>query len=92
MSHQQNSPELSPAVCDAAGRILASIRADLLELDASFGVDDDLFAAGLDSMSIMQVIILVEEQFAVKIPDAMIKRETFSSARRIALAVVAQRS
>jgi acyl carrier protein len=92
MSQQPNKPESSPAETEAAKRILASIRADLLELDDAFAVDDDLFAAGLDSMSIMQVILLVEEQFSVKIPDAMIKRETFSSARRIAAAVLAQRS
>jgi acyl carrier protein len=91
MSHQPNSSESTPVITEAAERILAGIGADLLELDPSFGLDADLFGAGLDSMAIMQVILMVEEQFSVKIPDSMIKRETFSSARRIAMAVIAQR-
>jgi acyl carrier protein len=87
MSIHPHSTEISKA----AEQILASIRSDLLELEPAFSVDDDLFSAGLDSMSIMQVILLVEENFAIKIPDALIKRETFSSARCIAEAVLSQR-
>jgi len=70
-----------------ATRLLDRIRVELLELDESFGVDSDLFAAGLDSMAIMQVILIVEEEFAAKLPDCLIKRTTFASVRQIAEAV-----
>ena len=81
--------EALPAkVQEVAERVLAGLRDDLLELEEGFGVEYDLFRAGLDSMSIMQVILLVEEKFSVKIPDGMVKRELFVSARRIAEMVV----
>ncbi|MFH0343153.1 MAG: acyl carrier protein [Chromatiales bacterium] len=35
-----------------ATRLLGRIRGELLETDESFGLDSDLFAAGLDSISI----------------------------------------
>lgn len=70
-----------------AERLLAQIRTDLIELEEGFGIDGDLFAAGLDSMSIMQLSLLLEEQFNTKLPDRLIRRETFSSARRIAAAI-----
>ncbi|MGH8520072.1 MAG: phosphopantetheine-binding protein [Gammaproteobacteria bacterium] len=70
-----------------ATRLLGRIRGDLLETGESFGLDSDLFAAGLDSMSIMQIILFIEEEFAVKLPDGAVTRATFSTARRIAEAI-----
>ena len=72
---------------ELAARLLAHIRADLIELEGEFGIDDDLFAAGLDSMAIMQLTLLLEEKFGTKLPDRLIKRETFGSARRLAAAI-----
>ncbi|MGH8626355.1 MAG: acyl carrier protein [Gammaproteobacteria bacterium] len=46
-----------------AARLLGHIRSDLLEIGESFSLDSDLFAAGLDSMSIMQLILFIEEEF-----------------------------
>ncbi|MBA3494226.1 MAG: acyl carrier protein [Gammaproteobacteria bacterium] len=70
-----------------ATRLLGHIRSDLLETDESFGLDSDLFAAGLDSMSIMQIILFIEEDLAVKLPDGMITRATFCTARQLAEAI-----
>ncbi len=70
-----------------ATRLLDHIRSDLLETDASFDLDSDLFAAGLDSMSIMQIILFIEEEFSVKLADGMITRATFCSARHLAEAI-----
>ncbi|MDQ3774588.1 MAG: phosphopantetheine-binding protein [Pseudomonadota bacterium] len=63
---------------------MGHIRSDLLETDESFGLDSDLFAAGLDSMSIMQIILFIEEEFAVKLPDGSITRAAFGTARHLA--------
>ena len=41
--------------------------------------DDDLFAAGLDSLAIVSVMLAVEDRFDVEIPDAFLNRSTFSS-------------
>lgn len=70
-----------------AARLLGHIGSDLLEGGESFGLDSDLFAAGLDSMTIMQLILFIEEEFAVTLPDSAITRATFSTARHIAEAI-----
>ncbi len=70
-----------------ATRLLDHIRSDLLETDVSFGLDSDLFAAGLDSMSIMQIILFIEEEFAIKLPDGAVTRATFCTARHLAEAI-----
>ena len=57
------------------------------ETGTDFGIDSDLFAAGLDSMSIMQLSLIIEEEFGTQMPDRLITRETFSTARRIAAAI-----
>ncbi len=75
-----------------ATRLLAHIRGELLEIDASFGLDSDLFAAGLDSMSVMQIILFIEEEFAVTLPDSAVTRQNFCTVRRIADAVRQTRS
>ena len=70
-----------------AERLLTRIRTDLIETGADFGIDSDLFAAGLDSMSIMQLTLLIEEEFGAHLPDRLITRATFSTARKIAAAI-----
>jgi len=35
----------------------------------SFGENDDLLEAGLDSMSIMRLILFIESEFGVVLPD-----------------------
>ena len=72
-----------------AEQLLARIRSDLLETDAAFGIDSDLFAAGLDSMAIMQLTLIIEEEFGVALPDRLITRATFATARGIAEALLA---
>lgn len=75
-----------------ATRLLGRIRSELLELDSTFGVDSDLFAAGLDSMAIMQLVLMLEDEFNVKLPDCSITRTTFATARQIAEAVATARA
>jgi acyl carrier protein len=42
------------------------------------------YEAGLDSMAIMQLLILVEEEFGVNIPESDLTRENFSNIRHLA--------
>lgn len=39
----------------------------------------DLFAAGLDSLAIVNVLMSLEEQFDIELPDAMLQRKSFAS-------------
>ncbi len=43
------------------------------ENPAEFGDDDDLLAAGLDSMGIMRLIMFAEREFGVTLPDTEIE-------------------
>jgi len=44
-----------------------------------FSDDDDLLEAGLDSMGIMRLIMYVEEQFNVTLPDSEIDPDNVNS-------------
>lgn len=39
----------------------------------------DLFAAGLDSLAIVNVLMSLEEQFDIELPDELLQRKSFSS-------------
>ena len=46
----------------------------VLELDWDFPVDGDLFAAGLDSMAVMQLVVAVEDRFGLELaPEDLTK-------------------
>jgi D-alanine--poly(phosphoribitol) ligase subunit 2 len=45
----------------------------------SFGEDDDLLQAGLDSMAIMRLIIFIENEFGVTLPDSEIEPDNVRS-------------
>lgn len=46
----------------------------LLELDWDFPEDGDLFAAGMDSMAVMQIVVAVEDEYGVELgPDDLTK-------------------
>ena len=56
----------------------------LLELPEGFAEDADLFEAGLDSMAIMQLLLLLEEQYSVQIPMGEVSHDNFGTTRAIA--------
>lgn len=41
--------------------------------------DADLFAAGLDSLAIVNVLMSIEEQFEIELPDELLSRRSFST-------------
>jgi len=53
----------------------------------AIGADADLFKAGLDSVSAVNVMLAVEEAFSFEFPDASLNRATFSTVSAIADAV-----
>ncbi len=65
-------------------RLIELIGEDLLELEDDFGPESNLFEAGLNSMAIMQLLLLIEEEFGVSIPVAKLSRENFSTPSAIA--------
>jgi acyl carrier protein len=45
----------------------------------SLGDEADLFAAGLDSLAIVNVLMNIEERFDIELPDELLSRRSFSS-------------
>lgn len=70
---------------DSEQIVLDVIRENLLpDLPANFAVDADLFSAGLDSMGIMQMVLLLEERFNCTVQPTDLTRQNFSSAAALA--------
>lgn len=70
--------------------IRALIAENLVELPEDFAPEADLFAAGLDSMAIMQLLLLLEEQCGARIPMGEVTGENFGSTAAIARLVAAK--
>lgn len=75
---------------DLEKRLLHLISTSLLAVDESFDVSGDLFAAGLDSMAIMQLLLLIEEEVGVVIPAESVSRENFATVETLARLVRAR--
>lgn len=46
--------------------------------------DADLWEAGMDSLTSVQLLLRLEESFGVELPDEVLTRETFRSIRAMA--------
>jgi len=60
------------------------INGGLLDETAGFSCQTDLFEAGLDSMAIMQLIILIEERYGLALPAVGVTREHLGSVESLA--------
>lgn len=60
------------------------IHKQLFPLDDAVTESSDLHAAGLDSLALMQLILLIENEYSVKITPDDLDRENFSSLEKLA--------
>ena len=65
-------------------QLVTMISQRLLETQPGFDADSNLYEAGLDSMALMQLLILVEEEYGVSIPERDLTRQNFSTTRHLA--------
>ena len=95
MDSSPRNTEQHPAVAGAPEEIAASLLEPLEELLAevpeNLGVETDLFAQGLDSMGIMQLFLVIEEQFGVQLGPKDVTEERFKSALAIARVIDGRR-
>jgi len=63
------------------------VRTEILDTAEPLTPQSDLFAAGLDSMGIMQLLLAIEDKFGVAIDPADLSRENFSTGEKIATLV-----
>ena len=71
--------------------LIELIRTEVLDTTEALAPESDLFAAGLDSMGIMQLLLAIEDRFGVTIDPADLSRENFSTARKIAALVAVKK-
>ncbi len=71
-------------------QLVVLLRERLLETTASFEPDTDLYTLGMDSMAIMQLLILIEEEYGVSLPECSLTRQNFSTAAQLAHLIRAQ--
>ncbi len=60
------------------------IDGNLFHLDETITPTSDLHAAGLDSLALMQLILLLESEYSVAISPEDLDRENFSSLENLA--------
>jgi acyl carrier protein len=77
---ENSAPELE----NLEEHLLELISEQLLEVPAGFDAKSNLYDAGLDSMAIMQLLLLIEQNFGVMLPDSDLSRENFSDVRHVA--------
>jgi acyl carrier protein len=59
-----------------------------LDLPADTLADsDDLYAAGLSSLATVHLMLAIEDEFGIEIPDRMLTRRLFSSIDALAAAI-----
>ncbi len=56
----------------------------LVDLPAGVDGDADLFAAGMDSMAVMQLIVIIEERWGVRLGAADATREVLGTPASLA--------
>lgn len=69
---------------DLTHRIHRLIDEGLFPLHQSFTEDADLFAEGLDSLALMQLIVCLEKEFSINIRPEDLDRKNFSTLADIA--------
>jgi len=78
------------ARCSRRTKLLEMVSGEILEVGPDFNERSNLFDAGLDSMAIMQLLLLVEKNFGVRLPAAKLTRANFSSVEDLACLIDAE--
>jgi acyl carrier protein len=69
----------------AAGAVIAWLREEgIVELDVDFPDAGDLFAAGLDSMAVMQLVVAAEDRFGAVLGPADLAKERLATPMALA--------
>ncbi len=69
---------------------MALLQERLLETSTAFDTATDLYSLGMDSMQIMQLLILIEEEYGVALPECALTRRNFTTVEQVARLIQAQ--
>jgi acyl carrier protein len=79
-----------PSLEELTARVLEILRDDILVTDADFSVETDLIGAGLDSLSVTQLLLSIEEYTGVWVDEALLTPENVASVRTLSAMVHGQ--
>lgn len=65
-------------------QLLEILREQILDTGSVPDAQADLFAAGLDSMGIMQLVLAIEETFGITLEPTDLSRDHFQTVEKIA--------
>ena len=71
-------------------QLVVLLRERLLETPTSFEPSTDLYSLGMDSMAIMQLLIIIEEEYGVALPECALTRQNFTTVQHLARIILAQ--
>jgi acyl carrier protein len=77
-------------MADLIGETVRTVLAEHGRLDvpaADLAADDDLYAAGLTSHASVNVMLAIEEQYDIELPEELLTKETFGSIAALSRAV-----
>jgi len=74
---------LSTGLRDLEQKLTALIAENVLDLPAGFDPESDLVRAGLDSMALMQLLILIENHFDLMLAEVDVSSENFLNIRTL---------
>ena len=79
-----------PQQANLEQQLVTLVSERLLETQPGFNESSDLYESGLDSMAIMQFLILIEEEYGIAIPEADLTKQNFSTVRNVAALIRAR--
>jgi len=79
-----------PQQANLEQQLVTLVSERLLETQPGFNESSDLYESGLDSMAIMQFLILIEEEYGVAIPERDLTKQNFGTVRSVAALIRAR--
>ena len=76
---------------EIAGVLTAFVNGHIMARGHSIVSDDDLEAAGVDSMALLKILLFIEAEFGFWMPDEDLVQENLASARTLATYVCGRR-
>jgi acyl carrier protein len=73
-----------PTVDVVTAAILRYLNAEIMAAAHAVAADDELAAAGVDSMALLKVLVFLEREFGLWVPDEDLTDEVIRSARTLA--------
>lgn len=79
---------MTHTLSNTLAKLRALISEEMFPLTDTFSDDCDLYQEGLDSMALMQLILLLEQEFDVRVEPSDLGKENFQSLLAISTLIV----